>query len=702
MKKTLSLILTVLMLAALLTGCGSAEPAAPETTAQPQTMSVDESGKWTGRGGCYKLEITNGEAFYNSMKRGEGNTVYSSGSSLMSKDGATFGDVWVYAYAPAADGVWYGEWQGYDENGQYRSDSRLVKLGMDGTELAAYDIPDRVDDIYLGADGLLYICDSIGDVAAVYTQEGERLGGIDTFDARFDQHGMSLEQSGDGSVWLHAEQGESEYIYPIDGAALTIGTEYALPQNTKTIYTGDAEHPFLYSTDAELSWWSPEDGGTELILVWEECGISGSLSGDMRCIIPDGDGFICIYTGCLARIRPASPEEVKPKVVLTMAMPWPESVAEFNAQSDEYYIKVRDYSEGGEFDTATAYTRMLTDIVAGNTADLYLGLDVIDMGTDKLGSNGLLMDIYELIDADPELSRDDFWMLNALERDGKLYRVMGNAAIDTYYGFTDTLGDRYGWTWDEYFAMQDALPDGAQMLGYRPADMFIRNSLSGYIRGNIDWANRTCSFDTPEFARILSAARDGSDPNETDENMNTVDDEYQAMTDGRLMLTELWISTPEEFTEGEETFGRSISYIGWPTTDGSCGSFIVAPMRTYAISAQTKCPEGCWAFAKYILTQSDGWGISMYKPALEAQLLELQGEHTNMWGETVGAAMTAEQAADFLELVRRVDTVGIRDGSSIYKIVTESMQPMLTGDKTPEETAKLIQSKLSIYLAEQG
>ena len=118
----------------------------------------------------------------------------------------------------------------------------------------------------------------------------------------------------------------------------------------------------------------------------------------------------------------------------------------------------------------------MTDIAAGNSAALYLGLDLIDMGTDKFGSNGLLMDIYQLIDADPELSRDDFWLLDALERDGRLYRVMGEFAIDTYYGFTDTVGDRYGWTWDEYFAMQDALPDGAQMLGYRPADMFIRNS----------------------------------------------------------------------------------------------------------------------------------------------------------------------------------------------------------------------------------
>ena len=63
MKKTISLILAALLLASLLTGCGSAEPAAPETTAQPQTMSVDESGKWTGRGGCYKLEITENPKF---------------------------------------------------------------------------------------------------------------------------------------------------------------------------------------------------------------------------------------------------------------------------------------------------------------------------------------------------------------------------------------------------------------------------------------------------------------------------------------------------------------------------------------------------------------------------------------------------------------------------------------------------------------
>ncbi len=91
------------------------------------------------------------------------------------------------------------------------------------------------------------------------------------------------------------------------------------------------------------------------------------------------------------------------------------------------------------------------------------------------------------------------------------------------------------------------------------------------------------------------------------------------MADGRLILTELWMVSPDEFTEAEKTFGRSISYIGWPTPDGGCGSFAVAPARTYAISTQTKCPEGCWAFAKYIMTKSGGAGMMSYKPALEAR-----------------------------------------------------------------------------------
>ena len=103
---------------------------------------------------------------------------------------------------------------GLRRNGQYRSDSRIVKLGMDGAELAAYDVPDRVDEIYLGADGLLYVCDTIGDVAAVYTQEGERLGSIDISAARFDQYSLRLEQSGDGSIWLRTEQGGERVCVP--------------------------------------------------------------------------------------------------------------------------------------------------------------------------------------------------------------------------------------------------------------------------------------------------------------------------------------------------------------------------------------------------------------------------------------------------------------------------------------------------------
>ena len=105
------------------------------------------------------------------------------------------------------------------------------------------------------------------------------------------------------------------------------------------------------------------------------------------------------------------------------------------------------------------------------------------------------------------------------------------------------------------------------------------------------------------------------------------------MADGRLILTELWMVSPDEFTEAEKTFGRSISYIGWPTPDGGCGSFAVAPARTYAISTQTKCPEGCWAFAKYIMTKSGGAGMmSCISPRSKRAGAGASGEHKNMRG----------------------------------------------------------------------
>ena len=75
-----------------------------------------------------------------------------------------------------------------------------------------------------------------------------------------------------------------------------------------------------------------------------------------------------------------------------------------------------------------------------------------------------------------------------------------------------------------------------------------------------------------------------------------------------------------------------------------------------------------------------------------AYAVELEGGNTSSSAPTV--------VNDGVQ--RNGDDTYLDGGSSIYKIVTESMQPMLAGDKTPEETAKLIQSKLSIYPAEQG
>ena len=66
--------------------------------------------------------------------------------------------------------------------------------------------------------------------------------------------------------------------------------------------------------------------------------------------------------------------------------------------------------------------------------------------------------------------------------------------------------------------------------------------------------------------------------------------------------------------------GQSVSVIGWPTPDGSCGtdfgmSYPIGVMKDGAH------PELCWQFLKYCLLHAER-GIPNYRPLLEQQIEE--------------------------------------------------------------------------------
>lgn len=79
---------------------------------------------------------------------------------------------------------------------------------------------------------------------------------------------------------------------------------------------------------------------------------------------------------------------------------------------------------------------------------------------------GYLYDLYELIDADAELSREDFFpnILAAMETDGKLYSISPAFGVLSLVGSAEVLGEEMGWTLQELMEVVKAHPEAEYLL----------------------------------------------------------------------------------------------------------------------------------------------------------------------------------------------------------------------------------------------
>ncbi len=683
-RKIICLILA-LITALSLCACGNSGSNKPVQTEQPSMISAD--GQWLGKGGCYQLDRLDECDFY-MMKGSPEHLIYTNGMELRDADGGRLTDDYVRDYTVTDDGVWYAREQGIVD-GQYIRDCYAVKLDFAGNELIRFDLPIMSDSIAVTADAL-YIYDAMDKAMAVCSLDGGELGRIDLSGAVLEDFSGRLYTGGDGSVWLLSDTQSGMLLYPVALSTMSLGAAYTLPTDTMSLQRGTAEHPFLLATQSELSWLDAASGAAESILFWDECGL---YNGELSCFIPDGDGFLCLCVTGMGRLRPAKPEEIRPKTTLTLGTVFntfgSELAALFNASSNDYCIQVVDYSEGGKLSMEEAQLKLNTELMSGQGPDMVM---LADMGF--LQTASAFADMYPLLDADPELSREDFFSLKAFENGDRLLVAPSSLAIETFGALPSVAGDRVGWTWDEYFQLESQLPPGGVMSSYLSADYFLTNSLNLYAAHAIDWAKGTCDFDTPEFVRILQAAKAGYDPNCPEENPYFLDEVNAMMADGRMILAQAYFIDAMSFAQNESMNGRELSYVGWPTPDGSCGS--VFRVQGIAISAATDSMDGCWQFAKSVLKNT-----YIYKPTFEKAMTEAMAPKdadANAWDSFT---LTQSQVDKYRTLLESI-TVAAADSSEVSDIVLTEAAAMFAGDKSPEETAKLIQSKLSIYVAEHS
>lgn len=618
-----------------------------------------------------------------------------------------------------------------DKDQYYVSDGQrytLRRLSADGAELATVDLTGLSEDSdYFYIQNLA--CDAAGNV---YFSDGNTMlyvygsDGAPRFTLEVSSYITNVIALSDGTVAAGSYGQDGFELLPADAQTKSWGTAVAISYPDQ-LYSGAGDYYFLYTSSSSLYGYNKETGESQQLFGWLDCDVDQSAIQAVS-VGSDG-GFLCLATqedgSNLVAISEKPASEMPQKTTLTLAAlslddGIRKQILAFNRASDTCRITVRDYSEYAvDGDYEAALTKLNTEIISGNVPDL---LDVTQLPVAQYAGLGLLEDLYPYLDGDGELTRDSLIpsVLKALEVNGGLYQVSPSFGVFTVIGRSDVVGDTMGWTMDEMTDCLAAQPEGTELFQQGlTKDTMLEYICYMYLNSFVDWQTASCTFDTPEFASLLAFCN--TFPATFDYDADTYESEVDRIQSGRQLLEITAESDFESFQMYEAMFGGKIVYKGFPRPEG-VGN--VAFVNT-GLAMTTACADKdeAWRFMRTFLTEDyqtggDIWSFPTNQAAFDDKLAEAMEKETytdengneveqskGSWGWddlTVEIyALTEEQAARMRSLVDSVDGLLTFD-TNIYDIISDETAGYFAGTKDAEETAKGVQSRVSLYVSEQA
>ena len=336
--------------------------------------------------------------------------------------------------------------------------TRVRKLDNTGAEILSIDIGhlatgqewfyiyafivDENNNVYIGFESMIHVFDSEGRA-------------LFTLDVQWAERFIKLQ---DGSIAHAGWGGRGRELSKIDVAGKRFGETIALPNNAHNVYQGNDEYTYLFTDNIGLYGIEAASGDTVMLLNWIDSDMTQDGLGSITFL---SDGRILVTSQIstnegmrfeLTFLSKVPYSELPERTVLTLAtfyLDWNirSAIVQFNRTSTTHRIRVIDYAEfNTEDDWQAGLTRLSTEIISGNVPDL---LDVSNLPFNQYAAKGLLLDIYTLIDSDPELNRSDFVesALRAAEINGSLYQIFPSFSVITMFGHPSVVGAIPDGTW---------------------------------------------------------------------------------------------------------------------------------------------------------------------------------------------------------------------------------------------------------------
>lgn len=617
----------------------------------------------------------------------------------------------------------------------------LNKRSADGTKLFSVDILKLFDDrseesvdinkvltdsasnIYIAGEKMLVITNGEGVIQSRIPFSGP------TF------RGMYI--NGSDEVYLEFYDNMYDPVYKTISANKKTLSNPITTFSYKKISTGAGYDAYLYDS-SYLYGYNAADDSMTIILDWLESNIDYNTIYNLTVYSPEkitffernlltGDEKFCVSSKTDATVA-------TDKKIINVAYFYDYSgvlsaaALSFNKMNSEYSVKLTSYETPDDY--MVGRTRLNSDIAAGNIPDIIM-LDVALPVMSYIKKN-LFIDLYPLIDADPDISRDDIFniALSTYDNNGKLYIMPASMSINSLVGKTANVGKDSNWSFYEFKELYDSMHDGKIFWDYLSRTNLVYYSLlSSGITSFVNYEKGVCDFNNQLFYDTIDIIKSFDEKSYVQSIVADGNKWLEFIYDLPYLCTndELILTSVDSIYNITSMFGlmhrfnfEDITYKGYPTPDGKNALFDMT-CAELTITSVSKVKNGAWEFIKYFLSDDvqsvPKYSLPVTKTGLEKLYKIYADDYTryiDQYGMGIQEYVPEEEAKEkgytrivlddeyynkMTEFFNKSNMPSLKD-SAVYNIINEELDIYFNSDRSAEDISKIIQSRVSLYLNE--
>ena len=413
------------------------------------------------------------------------------------------------------------------------------------------------------------------------------------------------------------------------------------------------------------------------------------------------------------------------------------NVIAFNRQSDEYRIELVDYNrfepvDEYDYDNSKLLER---DLMSDRAPDIVQTSDFSAAG--EWIDKGAFTDLSEYMTDDMRSGYFGSVLSMCEDADKRMYQFVTDFMVNTVSTSTKYVAPEH-WDIDAFLDFAAGLPDGKYLMENTYPMNLLTFTLSGALDNFIDFGTAECDFDTPTFRRLLEYLNGVEkviyeDTLSGDDLRDYEIDRMKPYREGTVLLTSISAADLRYYLQDLTNFGKDTTkFVGYPVSVGSShNGTLLEPSLSFAVNEKSGLKDAAWEFIRFVAengTLSDNGfpaNVERFDRLHESDI----GKYYYFEGYKIrkyGKLPSDEVEADLNERIRsgeydgsgalvKIDETTIAslkdliNGAGAYPdavekiidMIYEESQMYFEGNKSLDDTVKIIQDRVSTYLSER-